>query len=596
MIDFINRLLPRPKKVEKLIGPSITIKKNFVLQTEDFDAAEIFNSYLYDCLGFKLNVLAKAKNANIIFSFDKNKGKEEYSIETGPVIAVKAGGYRGLLYAGYTIIQLICLSKNSIPAINIEDKPSIRNRGFYQDVTRGKMHKKEFFKKMIDQCSFARINQMQFYVAHTYTFEGMQQVWFDKSPLTSNDIIELDAYAYKRGIELVPSIATFGHLYEVLRTQKYKDLCERENPDKMEYSFIDRMLMHTLNIFDNRSFELVKTMIDEYLPLFRSNIFNIGADETFDLCAHKNKNCKDKLGAYKDFVLKLVNHIKSKGKTVMMWDDIILKTDYIKDLPDDIIYLDWDYSAYPDPSLREKIAQKPLLGFCCGTNSWNRIIGDFETMFENINNMLNFAIKYKAKYFYLTNWGDFGDIPMVRLLQICFTYAGVVAWEGKGYDVISDYIKNFGMLFYNDMDVVRCIMPIAKYHIITYKELIYSLDSKYLVDHSMDKTIVEKSREVAEINYCKLNAIEEILYNKLPFYKDKDIILDLLNIIQGVRCFNKFDLQTYLYNGSFDELCEWYYDFCKAYRRDNEEGELSRNTEVIRKLMLRFRESKKTKS
>ncbi len=592
MIDFINRLLPRPKKVEEVVGPSITIKKQFVLQTEDFDAAEIFNNNIHKSLGFKLKVLGQAKKANIVFAFDKSMGKEEYRLETSNIITVKAGGYRGLLYAGYTLLQLIVLSKNNIPSMVIEDKPAIKNRGFYHDITRGKVPKLDYIKRLIDECSFARYNQMQLYIEHTFAFEGMQQVWFDKCPLTSNDIIQLDQYAYKRGIELIPSIATFGHLYEVLRTQKYKDLCERDNPDATEYSFIDRMMMHTLNIFDDRSFELIKTMIDEFIPLFRSNIFNIGADETFDLCAHKNKACEDPFAAYKDFALKLANYVKSKGKTVMMWDDIILKTDYIKDLPDDIIYLDWDYEADPNPELREKIAQKPLVGFCCGTNSWNRLIGDYDTMFSNINNMLNFAIKYKAKYFYLTNWGDFGDIPMSSLLRFSFTYAGVVAWEGKGYDVVADYAKNYGMLLYNDMDVVRCIIPLSKYHIITYKELIYSLDSNYLVNHNIDKIIFEKSREIAELNYSKLNAIEEILYSKLAFYKDKDIIFDLINIIEGIRCFNKFDLQTYTYNGSFDELCAWYYDFCKAYRRDNMESELSRNTEIIRKLMLRFREGK----
>ena len=126
MIDFINRLLPRPKKVEEVVGPSITIKKQFVLQTEDFDAAEIFNNNIHKSLGFKLKVLGQAKKANIVFAFDKSMGKEEYRLETSNIITVKAGGYRGLLYAGYTLLQLIVLSKNNIPSMVIEDKPAIK--------------------------------------------------------------------------------------------------------------------------------------------------------------------------------------------------------------------------------------------------------------------------------------------------------------------------------------------------------------------------------------------------------------------------------------------------------------------------------------
>ena len=67
---------------------------------------------------------------------------------------------------------------------------------------------------------------------HTFLFRGFSEVWRDDTPLTAEDILELDAYCRKRHIELVPSIACFGHLYKVLRTKTYGELCEMPGMEK----------------------------------------------------------------------------------------------------------------------------------------------------------------------------------------------------------------------------------------------------------------------------------------------------------------------------------------------------------------------------
>ncbi|RXD25105.1 glycosyl hydrolase family 20, partial [Acinetobacter baumannii] len=72
-----------------------------------------------------------------------------------------------------------------------------------------------------------------------------------------------------------------GHLYEVLRSESYKHLCELD--DESEFSFYDRMAHHTLDVSNEASLELVEKMMADVLPLFSSKKFNIGCDETFDL-------------------------------------------------------------------------------------------------------------------------------------------------------------------------------------------------------------------------------------------------------------------------------------------------------------------------
>lgn len=595
MTNFFDMLIPKPKEINKLDGTYGFIKTNFVISTDSFDASDIFNEYLQKYLGFKLKCLSNYNEAQIFFILNKNLSNEEYILEINNKINIKAGSYKGLLNGIYTLLQIIKFSKNCLPRVIINDKPTMQHRGFYHDVTRGKMPKLSTLKQYIDYLSYFKFTEFQIYIEHTFAFEGLSEVWFDKNPLKPQDIIELDNYATKRGIELIPSLTTFGHMYEILRTQKYKELCERENPDVLPYSFIDRMEMHTLDTFNPKAFELVCKMIDQYIPLFKSNKFNIGADETFDLCKHKNKDkLPEHFKVYKDFALKVADYVKCKGKTVMIWDDIILKSDqeFIESLPDDLIYLDWDYSAKPSEDLRAKIAQKPDVYFCSGTSAWNKLIPDFKTALSNIDNMLVMAQNYGVNGYYLTNWGDFGDICSSRALELLIAYTAAVTWEGSIRHNKEDFYTNLGKLLYNDENIIGYFIDISKYHIITYFELIYSLDEKRLVEHNICQRVVEMQGKLDKLDYSKLAAIEDILYSKLTNFIDKALIIEMINICHGVRLFNKFDLQSYSFNGKFECLTNWYYDYINIYRLYNTEGELARNTEIMRALMLRFRQTK----
>ena len=98
----------------------------------------------------------------------------------------------------------------------------------------------------------------------------------------------------KRHVELVPSLATFGHLYQALSTRSFGHLAELEAGPGRKYSWIDRQIHHTLDVSNPESFEFVKSMLDQYIPPFSSNKFNICCDETFDLGTGKNKNWQQK--------------------------------------------------------------------------------------------------------------------------------------------------------------------------------------------------------------------------------------------------------------------------------------------------------------
>ena len=54
--------------------------------------------------------------------------------------------------------------------------------------------------------AYYKMNQLQLYIEHTFLFRDFSEIWRDDTPLTAEEIMELDQYCLERGIELVPSL------------------------------------------------------------------------------------------------------------------------------------------------------------------------------------------------------------------------------------------------------------------------------------------------------------------------------------------------------------------------------------------------------
>ena len=64
---------------------------------------------------------------------------------------VGASGKRGAFCAIQTLRQLVMLCGASVPLCRIEDSADYADRGFYHDVTRGRVPKLETLKALVDE-------------------------------------------------------------------------------------------------------------------------------------------------------------------------------------------------------------------------------------------------------------------------------------------------------------------------------------------------------------------------------------------------------------------------------------------------------------
>lgn len=349
---------------------------------------------------------------------DPGAGEGSYTLEIGENGVTLAGGGDGLFWGAQTLRQILRQTGASLPGLRIDDRPFFPQRGFFHDVTRGKVPRLETLFELVDRLAFYKINQLQLYVEHTFAFRGLSEAWCGKDPLTASDILELDAYCRRRHVELVPALATFGHLYEILSTRSFSALSELDSAGRGPFGWYDRMQHHTLDVSNPASFELVRAMLDEYMPLFSSKRFNICCDETFDLGRGKNAQALREKGAgrlYVDFLRKVAGYVQSKGRKVLFWGDIILKhPEYLSELPENSECLFWDYSPDVKEDGVRTLAQAGLpFQVCCGVCGWNRLMNLFSDAYENTARLAAYGKKYGACGMITTDWGDFGHINLL---------------------------------------------------------------------------------------------------------------------------------------------------------------------------------------
>src|SRR5690606_16367174 len=138
---------------------------------------------------------------------------------------------------------------------------------------------------------------------------------------TAEEILVLDEYCRRRSVELVPSLASFGDLYRVLISKSFRHLNEYDEIPDRPVTWTERMAHYTLDASAPGSLAFVREMIDECIPLFSSDKFNICCDETADLGRGKNRALAAEIGEgklYLYFVRELIEHLRSRKKKVMM--------------------------------------------------------------------------------------------------------------------------------------------------------------------------------------------------------------------------------------------------------------------------------------
>ena len=230
-------IVPQPKKMEIKEGVFCGYEKNIVLDVKTGDRIFIAAKDLKKVMaengfsGIKIVKPVRVPEKCIYLTYEGNdENAQGYTLtvnENGVVI--KGESERGLFYGIQTLKQIVMQEKVNIPYMEIKDSPDVYERGYFHDVTRGRVPTVETLKKIVDKIVLYKYTDLQLYIEHAFNWEGFEEINVNMGFMTAEEIMEIDQYCYDRFIDLVPAFSTLGHSYNLLQSKSYSKYCELEN-------------------------------------------------------------------------------------------------------------------------------------------------------------------------------------------------------------------------------------------------------------------------------------------------------------------------------------------------------------------------------
>jgi hypothetical protein len=621
-------LIPMPREITEqdgsfLIDYNTAIVLDESLDDNDFATAKLLQQEIKKVIAITLSIKkiqqgAQTANENCIcFQYDNtDKRKEAYQLTVRPnKITISACSNRGLLYGAATLIQLCGTSRSKIGCVDIADEPSYSNRGYMLDVSRGRVPTMDSLKALVDRLSLYKINQLQLYMENCLRLDGFEEIWSQTDPFTPEEILKLDYYCTIRGIELVPCIATFGHLYDLLRTESFGKYREMGTGIGEPFTWYHRMRYHIINVCDPEGFVLIKGILDQYMPLFRSKKINICCDETFDLGKGKSATMAQKMDyaeMYHNYVNRLVEYLQGKGKEVMIWGDIVKShPQHLDKLNSQVTCLNWYYDYGVKDETVKIFADKGLKQYVCpSVSGYSRLVNAYDMSFTNIREMAKVGLKYHAEGILNTNWGDCGHINMPALAIPGMIYGAAQGWnveDDRDFNTIDQVIS---LVEYGDQDknLVGLLRELSHQDKIIFNDLVFFRDYKMysLPYNDFGICLYEKAKdEMMQVSEEQLKTavvkcteiIIDFKQNRIGSYADRQKqMAECYLAARGVALMQELTLIIKKYEYGQDvhpldtpqelagKLEYWLMDYCVVWRTGSRESELYRIQEFIRQI------------
>jgi hexosaminidase len=301
--------------------------------------AQTFANDLCGLLGRAITIKAAASPADgDIFmklgATSPSIGDEGYQLTITTSFEISAKTPAGVFYATRTLLQLFRQS-TTVNQGSIVDWPEGRWRGQMVDVGR-KYYTVAWLQTLIRDMAYVKMNLFHFHLSDgiSKTDNGGFRLECSSHPeitsaqhYTNAEIQSLIALAAQYHITILPEIDFPGHTNWLYPTH-HKNVLLTTKVLGSQYWALD--------LSKDSSYALVKDLLDELVPLFPGPFWHLGADEYMFIDEYATFPqlttwAKAKFGAgahandcYRYFVNWANELLKSKGKTMWAWNDVLL--------------------------------------------------------------------------------------------------------------------------------------------------------------------------------------------------------------------------------------------------------------------------------
>lgn len=377
----------------------------------------------------------------VVAEIDPQLPAQGYRLAVRPEGASIAGADpAGVFYGACTLVQLV--EAGRLPCVEIEDHPDLPVRGVMLDISRDKVPTMTTLRELIDLLASWKVNQLQLYIEHTFAYRAHPEVWASASPMTADEIRELDACCRERFVELVPNQNSFGHLERWFAHERYRPMAETDGGVTLPWGEVTR---HPFTLAPSpEALAFLDGLYQELLPCFTSARFNVGCDETYDLGLGKSRARVAEVGrprAWLDFVRDVRTLAARHGRSIQVWGDTVRRhPELFPDVPRDITILDWGYDRERSlmPTAERLAAAGQPFYTCPGTSSWTSLTGRTDNAIANILDAVEAAHRHRAAGVMVTDWGDGGHWQPLAISYLGFAWTAALAWSldaNRGLDL-----------------------------------------------------------------------------------------------------------------------------------------------------------------
>ena len=139
-------ILPVPKKVEEKEGAMLLkVSAMVVMDASCPQGANVYAKMLQEEIsawaGLNMGIVrGSSRKGDILLKVDASLGEDRYTLTIEEDKAVLTGGSLNALgWAVQTLRQIVRQNAGLLPCVEIDDEPDLKNRGFYHDITRGRI-------------------------------------------------------------------------------------------------------------------------------------------------------------------------------------------------------------------------------------------------------------------------------------------------------------------------------------------------------------------------------------------------------------------------------------------------------------------------
>jgi len=359
-------------------------------------------------------LLLEAMKKNGI-EISQEMGDDGYILHISPSQILIAGNTAAGIYYGFqTLIQLLPeKGETGIPCVSIRDWSSLRHRGISMDFARGQFPTPEYVKKIIGEMAHYKLNMLVLYLENAFLFPSHPNLGKNRDRLTPEEAKDLDAFAKKHHVMLIPCLDSPAHMERFLAEPEISHLAEGTELD---------YLRSLINVTHPETYPLLQELYTDMAKAFSAPLFLIAGDEVLALGKGKSKKEADKYGADNLYIrhIKILREILlDLGKRSIVAGDPFepgffkafgidnygLKALY--KLPRDIIIIPWHYNRVEKFEFGEQLNNLGFdmhlwASFC----DYNGIFPETGTALDNISSYVPYAHRLNALGALCSGWGD----------------------------------------------------------------------------------------------------------------------------------------------------------------------------------------------